>query len=98
MMNAGKLTDALDCIYQERHRQEQLKAVGKFKYTCSDSEMETADRLAALMEEVGEVATALLEMRGEATARDPEKKADLKKELIQVAAVATAWVEYLMEV
>jgi len=83
----------LDAIRRERLRQEQLKAAGKFKYTPSDPEMEDCDRLAALMEEVGEAATAMLEQRGNATPRDPGKPGDLRKELIQVAAVATGWVE-----
>lgn len=83
----------LDDIRRERLSQEQLKAAGKFKHTLSDPEMEDIDRLAALMEEVGEAATAMLEQRRNATPQDPNKPGNLRKELIQVAAVACGWIE-----
>jgi NTP pyrophosphatase (non-canonical NTP hydrolase) len=46
-------------------------------------------RLAVLTEEVGEVAKELLESDG--------NKVNLRTELIQVAAVAIRWIEYLEE-
>jgi NTP pyrophosphatase (non-canonical NTP hydrolase) len=45
--------------------------------------------LAVLTEEVGEVAKELLESDG--------NKVNLRMELIQVAAVAVRWIEYLEE-
>lgn len=83
----------LEDIRKERIRQEKLKAAGKFKYTAADVECPDLDRLAALMEEIGESATASMEERSTATPRDVLKPGNLRKELIQVAAVACAWVE-----
>ena len=73
--------DVLAEVGRERSRQEQLKAEGKFTYTCADAEMTDGQRLAVLVEEVGEVARAMNDGKG------------LREELIQVAAVAVAWVE-----
>jgi NTP pyrophosphatase (non-canonical NTP hydrolase) len=79
-------------VGNERYRQEQLKMEGRFRFTCSDLEMPEPEKLAVLMEEVGEAARALLEKLR--LANDVHGK-DLKKELIQVAAVAVAWAESL---
>lgn len=68
-------------VYEERVRQEELKASGRFAYTCADAECTDGQALAILVEEVGEVARAMCEGKG------------LRDELIQVAAVAVAWVE-----
>ena len=71
----------------ERGRQEQLKA--------ADATMSNGAWLAVLGEEFGEVCRALLEVGVDgAEARDKHGK-DLRKELIQVAAVAVAWIEGL---
>lgn len=84
---------ALDAVYAERERQEKLKAEGAFPFTCADSELDAYRKLAILGEEFGEVAQATMQTDGINTARD--KKRDLRKELIQVAAVAVAWAESL---
>ena len=98
----------------ERERQEQLKASGKFLWTCADNEVtlvtdngrsETvrkildSEKLAVLSEEFGEAAREVTE---EIIAKDRQDGAlanqslvKLRKELIQVAAVAVAWVESL---
>lgn len=70
-------------VYKERVRQEDLKASGRFAYTCADTECTDGQALAILVEEVGEVARAMCEGKG------------LRDELIQVAAVAVAWVARL---
>lgn len=70
----------------ERNRQEALKASGRFAHTCADPEMDELERLAVLLEEVGEVARALNESHG---------IVQLERELCQVAAVAVAWLEGL---
>lgn len=80
--------DVYEAIDNERLRQEQLKAAGRFLYTCADDGMKDAERLAVLMEEVGEVARAVLELSR--LANDTHGK-NLRKELIQVAAVVHAW-------
>jgi NTP pyrophosphatase (non-canonical NTP hydrolase) len=70
-------------VDRERTRQEELKASGRFAYTCADAECTDGQALAILVEKVGEVARAMCEGKG------------LRDELIQVAAVAVAWVERL---
>jgi len=80
----------LEAVRRECRRQEELKAEGRFKYTCRDPEMSDTERLAVLVEEVGEAARAVLEMRDLA---NDKHMANLEKELIQVAAVAVSWVE-----
>lgn len=76
--------DAVADVCVERCRQEQLKAEGQFRHTCADLEMDNATRLAVLGEEFGEVCKEL---------QDGGTVENLRKELIQVAAVAVAWVE-----
>ncbi len=78
------MTKAIDSVILERVRQERLKDSGKFQHTCADPEMTDAERSLVLLEEVGEVARALL---------DAEGAAALREELVQVAAVAVAWIE-----
>lgn len=82
----------LGAIADERAAQEKLKAEGRFKYTCADPDMPDQECLTVLVEEVGEVARAVLEKAR--LANDAHGK-DLRKELIQVAAVAVAWIERL---
>lgn len=60
----------------ERERQELLRDAGTIGPVDTDGQ-----RLAVLVEEVGEVARAMNDGKG------------LREELIQVAAVAVAWVE-----
>lgn len=73
-------------ISDERDRQEELKASGRFAETCADASMAPALKLAVLTEEVGEVARCIC---------DGDSNARLREELVQVAAVATAWLESL---
>ena len=80
-----------EAIDDERHRQERLKSEGRFSMTCADA-MSDLERLAVLTEEVGEVARAILE-QSRLTNDDHGK--ELKKELVQVAAVCVAWLEGL---
>jgi hypothetical protein len=79
----GKLQAEL--VYQimlERDRQDTLKAEGRFTHTCADL-LPNEKRLAVLAEEFGEVARAVCN-------RDAN---NLREELVQVAAVALAWLE-----
>ena len=48
-----------------------------------------------LGEEVGEVCNAILENKARELSYDPGGEQDIREELIQVAAVAMAWVECL---
>lgn len=77
----------LEEIWAERGRQETLKREGRFKYSCADAEMTEFEKLAILTRELGEVAQAT----GKLTAA--RHNVNLRTELIQVAAVAMAWVE-----
>lgn len=52
---------------------------------CSSADVPEPVKVAVLVEEVGEVAMAMLDL----------ERADLRRELVQVAAVAIAWVEAL---
>ncbi len=85
--------DILSEIVAERKRQDRLKAEGKFKFTCADANIRETEAAAILCEEVGEVAREALAWDGlEAGPADRKK---LRTELIQVAAVAVAWIEKL---
>lgn len=54
-----------------------------------------SDRLAILMEEVGEVAHELTYDQGLLVPDSPEHRDRLVKELVQVAAMAATWIEFL---
>lgn len=73
----------LSDVEAERFRQEELCALGKFEHTCAHPEWTDRQRLPVLVEEVGEVARAI--QTGDLD--------NLREELVQVAAVAVAWVE-----
>ena len=104
-----KLYDFLMAVSVERGRQETLKAQGKFKWSCADtspdimyhvshtnidriSERTFADagRLAVLAEEFGEVSRHIVEALIDSSRYNVH---ELRKELIQVAAVCAAWFE-----
>ena len=90
------LGTALCNVKHERFEQERLKAEGRFRFTCADSELSHGEKLAILTEEVGEVAQQVLEQPDRRLAFDSSgSRTELRKELTQVAAVAVAWVESL---
>jgi NTP pyrophosphatase (non-canonical NTP hydrolase) len=103
-MSAPVLTDeaeiermgrVLDEIALERRRQERKgmehRARGQEHWrSCADPLLPTERKLAILVEEVGEAAKAL----NEEWVGNP---ANLREELIHVAAVAVAWAESLTE-
>lgn len=80
----------LSLVVDERERQDRLKDQGRFKYTCSDPEMTHPERLAVLVEEVGEAGHEVNEAIGGHRPLDLQK---LRKELVEVAAVTVAWIE-----
>jgi NTP pyrophosphatase (non-canonical NTP hydrolase) len=89
---------ALQSIVAERHRQDQCKAEGRFRFVCADSAMGNHERLTCLAEEVGEVAEAVLTLDGLAQARARglrvgDSAEHLRTELTQVAAICLAWLE-----
>lgn len=84
-MDIIALDRILSEVAAERERQERLKASGKFTHTCADLEASVGYKTIVLGEEFGEVCRA---------AHDG-KPDQLREELIQVAAVAVAWVQAL---
>lgn len=91
MDRPGSTGRALLEVCDERARQEQLKKEGRFKYTCADK-VSNFQRLAVLIEEIGEAARAMLEA-GELVS--DSHNTDLRKEMAQIAAVSVAWLEGL---
>lgn len=71
-------------IIAERQRQVKLVATGKILHDCAEPRVDAHVKMSVLTEEVGEVARALLECN---------HVDQLETELIQVAAVAFAWIE-----
>lgn len=77
-MNRAEIYHLID---HERERQAALRESGKFRFVASDADCPDDLKLAALTEEIGEVARAYHDGNG------------LTDELVQVAAVAIAWLE-----
>ena len=79
-------------VAAERVRQNELFAEGKIPFNCSSRIVDLNRKLRVLVEEVGEVAEAIdrieLSKPNHIPARD-----HLRDELVQVAAVACAWLE-----
>ena len=73
--------DVMNLVRGERLRQEIIRAGDP---RASDPTLDWPLKLAALVEEVGEVARSL---------KDGEPAERLRSELVQVAAVAVAWLE-----
>lgn len=73
-----------DAIIHELGRQQALMFAGKFSATCEEHAKRGnhAQCVAVLAEEVGEVARAI---------NDLAPSRELRKELLQVAAVAVSW-------
>jgi hypothetical protein len=91
----GHVTEeALQSVRYERSRQEDLKAEGRFKHTLADYGLTYAERLACIVEEVGEVGRNVLARNGVVTDGDASPAA-LYKELSQVAALSVAWMEHV---
>lgn len=97
--------NVVDRIWLERLRQMELLKSGKHKYTCATAGIEPEFKLCVLMEEVGEVARALDQMRNHPPAKSSAdfkqkfiaRKEHLRDELTHVAAVTVAWLEALEE-
>lgn len=87
----AELETVLSDIAVERKRQLALKAQGRFRYTPSDNEISDYERLAMLLEEVGETARAVLAQS--MLVQENSADHDVRHELTQVAAIATAWLE-----
>jgi NTP pyrophosphatase (non-canonical NTP hydrolase) len=82
-------------VKAEMVRQAQLKREGRFKHTPRDTDIPDTLKLAMLLEECGEVSRATLARAK--VVQETEQDHSLKKELVQVAAIAIAWAEALGE-
>ena len=90
-MNRPETREAVyNAIDAERQRQQQLHP----DKTCADR-MAQSSRYLILAEEVGEVAAALQDLHSKTSDRDGwlQARDHLHDELVQVAAVAVAWLE-----
>lgn len=87
------LAHALDAALNEVHRQDNLARAGKFGGTHTMPGGTDDGRLRVLVEEVGEVAKEL----NEAEIAGVDRTENLRHELVQVAAVAIAWVAAIDE-
>lgn len=95
IQNSPALMAVFERISRERLRQRALMRAGKISFACESPIVGDDRKLRVLVEEVGEVAQALDHLerataRGRVFARE-----DLQTELVQVAAVACAWLEAL---
>lgn len=79
-------------VFNERLRQYQLLAAGKFVYGPESSSLSPSEILAVLSEEHGEVSRHVRDAISNPAGLD---KRALREEVVQVAAVAIGWVERL---
>jgi NTP pyrophosphatase (non-canonical NTP hydrolase) len=86
--SAAEQEVVLQLVRDERAQQEARKADARWEFTCADDGMADLEKLAVLGEEFGEVARALIEQQATTA---------LRAELVQVAAVAVAWAESLLQ-
>lgn len=85
----GRRARVIGRVSLERDRQEIIH-----ERTCASDDVTDAERLAVLVEEVGEIARAILDSVVLDTTPAEQGNA-LRDELVQVAAVAVAWLEHI---
>lgn len=90
--NAPALMNVMARVAKERIRQQELFRAGKFTFTCASHTADDNRKLRILVEEVGEVAEAIDRVENSKINHLPAKE-HLRDELVQVAAVACAWLE-----
>lgn len=79
--------EALGLVLIELDRQLELKDSGKFSKTCEDMADQPYEALPILLEEFGEVARAM--QNGD--------QENFREELVQVAAIAIAWISGIVK-
>lgn len=92
----GPRAKALMTLHKERERQEELREAGRFEFTAF-SAPDHYRRLAIITEEVGELSGAIMAESGDAHDREGER-ADIRKEVIHVAASALAMLEHIIDI
>lgn len=83
----------LERIWMERLRQKDLFRAGKIAFDCASPVVSDHRKMSVLTEEIGEVAKEVNE--AETGENKKQARVRLKTELVQVAAVAIAWLEAL---
>jgi len=78
-------------IEHEISRQVLLQEQGRFRHTPKDSTLPTTFKFGMLAEELGEVARCVLANAG--LVQEKPSVDNLREELVQVAAIAVAWLE-----
>jgi hypothetical protein len=96
MVDAEKADYLLALILRERERQERLRQEGRFKHTLNEVLIQEPEKLAVIMEEVGEIGKNVLRRAYLVSDGDPSTPA-LLDELLQTAALCLAWGEALVE-
>jgi hypothetical protein len=87
----------LERITTERQRQEELRDAGRFEHTCGDVPgLANTEKLAVLVEEVGEVAREVLTAAELVYDGQPNRR-KLAEELTQISAISAAWLEALIK-
>lgn len=82
---------ALLDVGTERRRQDELRDAGRFTYTLADVGMRSPEKLACVLEELGEVARCVLSING--LVQEALTARELRTELVHVAALCVAWIE-----
>jgi hypothetical protein len=94
LKNSPRMMAVFARIADERLRQQRLLAEGRFNYSAAQPCTCNFRKYVILGEEIGEVAQALDRLEnGHTAAVRNAGRAELREELIQVAAVAVAWLE-----
>lgn len=88
MPSFARMRRVWDDVTNERYRQEKLRLSGKFSDTLASHHIASAEKLAVLAEEFGEVAREVCELGS---------YENMRKELVQVAACCVAWCEAIDE-
>lgn len=89
--NQGLCNKVFDDVWTERLRQDKIRDEGRFTFTLADPDgLSATQKLAAIVEEIGEVATESVHEVVTDAEGTPQA---LYKELIQVQALSLAWCE-----
>jgi 3-methyladenine DNA glycosylase AlkC len=102
--------EVLRAVHHERRRQDALVKQGKFSWNCGDPRVPWSEKIAVLLEEVGEASREVVEwmISRDKYAADPQLKVmpphrekyfrdRLRTELVQIAAVCVAFAESLAD-
>lgn len=93
-MDEFRFAKFLNKMAEERERQDRLKQSGRFQFTLDEPGLSEPQKLAYILEELGEVARNVLAR--DRLVEDGERgNTELYTELIHVATLSGAWAEGL---